>query len=65
MLAEIDEREPLPRKGAGRGRDDHLAAVRRRSDPRRTMHLDPHIARLVQPDLAGMHAHPHAQPAKG
>ena len=61
MLPEIDQ--PV-RADQGRRRrgHQHLAAVRRRSNPRRPMHLQPHIARLVHRHLTRVHTHPHTQP---
>ena len=46
----------------GAGRDEHLAAVTGRADPRGAMHLDPHVGPCADPPLARVQPHAHADP---
>ena len=65
MLAEIHEldirREGRLGEGAGRRRDDDLAAVCCSGDPRRTVNVDPDIVVAAGDALAGVKAHPDAR----
>ena len=46
-------------KCRGQLREQHLAAVPRRTDPRRTMHVQPDVALAGHLRLAGVHTDPH------
>ena len=62
MQAQVPQRHPggQPRlhQQPRRIRQHHLAAVRGRRDPRRPVHIHPHVAVLVPHRLTRMQAHP-------
>jgi hypothetical protein len=59
VLAEVAQ--PVePDELARRLRDQHLAAVADRRDPRRAVDVEPHITLVGDDRLAGVEAHPHA-----
>ena len=61
LRPQITQRHPVEQRG-GRLRDKHLATVPGRHDPRRPMHIHPHVLRRHRQRLPGMHTHPHPQP---
>ena len=60
MLTQIDETVGACQRRSGRG-NEHLAAMRGSRDPRRPVHLQPHIPRLVHRHLTRVHPHPHTK----
>jgi hypothetical protein len=63
VLAQI--RQPRLNQRTRRRRDEHLAAVADRGDPRRPMHVHAHVALLGQERRPRVHAHPRADRAGG
>ncbi len=59
MLAEVAERRAGLEQLTRRLRNDDLPAVPRGHDPRRPMDVDPDVALVRDPRLAGMDAHSH------
>ena len=63
VASEILQRLVLDER-SGRGREDHLAAVRERGDPRAAMDVDPDVALGGHGRRAGVQAHPHGDRAR-
>jgi hypothetical protein len=63
-LAEVTERHPFGQRGLGedpgRFAQEDLAAVPRRADPRRSVHLEAHVVVPGNRRLTRVQAHPHA-----
>ncbi len=66
MLAEVDQGHLVGQvvldELRGAGRDEHLATMSDRADPRGAMHVDPDVGSSADPSLARVESHAHPDP---